>query len=285
MIFNYISPDPKTCDDSLAPLVPYWQIEDILIGARYILRRRDADEIIGRARILNEIVSEYEQELVEIVENYRQLLSMYPDEAELLNDVISTDRDSTILEFKKITHEMVPVVVNSDWLESEDFAILALLKVDESIDAMGDEAPEDLLVHSGVLLEAYRCLLLAERAKGRNIQNLDEFKEFRGNYISKKNGQAGQMKFYNLKVSILDEYRQLRRERPLEDKKIIIAEIYANYEKRRPLLPRSDLLSPTHAKITIRNWIIKEGGDIVTESIPPESAAQAREALLNRYNF
>lgn len=291
MPFLHISPDPGSFDDQI-PCTPFWQTDDIMLGARYVLRRRSAKEVRERAGVIVTRIHQYEVDLVDTAEKIGAPFPMYPDEAALLQDTIMPDRAYPMRAPKGREDIPVPVVAESGWVAAEDFAVLALLKVDESIDAVCDGSPEDLLVSAGVLLEAYRCLLLAERARGRDIMVAEEYDEFKKKYheqkrlrISEQNRKAPESRRpEKMKASVLEEYRHIRHEFPEKARNEIADEIADRYLRSLPQLTSDDCkLSPGNARRTIRDWIKR----FESQAAPPpvSTPSETRKALRKKHQF
>lgn len=290
--FLHISPDPTSRDD-LIPVVPFWQVHDILLGTRYVLRRRTANEVRERAVIILNMIRQYEEALVDTAHQIGEPVPTYPDDAALLQDIMVPNRVFPLRQPAKREGIDAPVVAEEGWVEAEDFAVLGLLKVDQAIDALQDETPQDIIVSAGVLLEAYRCLLLAERVRGRDILTPEEFDDFRERYnankkdkITEQNSQAVKgRKTEILRLRILDLYRNMRRDRPSEDSKVLAREIAKAYLDSYPDLPERDrILSPTNAYRTVRDWIKKE--DTLSQSKQsPAPFNEARKEPRKKHQF
>lgn len=293
MLFLHISPDPRSVDD-LIPCAPFWQVEDILLGARYVLRRRNSEEVRERAALLVWRMHLYEADLVEAAEKTGLPFPMYPDDAALLKDLTMPGRAFPMRAPKTREGISVPVVVEEGWVEAEDFAVLALLKVDQSLDALCDGTQEDLLVCAGVLLEAYRCLLLAERARGRDIFLAEEFDEFKRQRLEQKKRRISEQnrmapkkrKPEKLKASVLEEYRNIRSKFPEKGRNQIADEIADRYMESLPNLDNGDCkLSPGNARRTIRDWIKRFESQQTSVPPHPVSSHEARKALRNKHRF
>lgn len=275
MIFLHISPDPMSCDDQI-PVTPYWHIEDILQSAKYVLRQRKAEEVSGRAKVIRTKILEYEDRLVGRVKPLDESPPRDPDDAELFNKIRMPDRVSPCTISDKATDIKVPVFVEKGWTVAEDLAILALLKIDESIDALNDETPEDFLTYAGVLLDAYRCLLLAERARGRVILTPDEYEEFKRERIKQKKLRISEQnsealknrKTEKLKASLLEQYRQMRLAYPEKNSCALTKIIVKMYEDLRH--QHDCQLSPTNASRTICHWIKLEEKSLLARSTLPD---------------
>ncbi|GFO57263.1 hypothetical protein GMSM_42700 [Geomonas sp. Red276] len=235
----------------------------------------------------------YEGKLVETAEEIGAPFPMYPDDAALLEDTIMPGR---VFPFRASTPREdipIPVVLEEGWVGAEDFAILALLKVDQAIDSLNDYTGKDLQVFAGLLLEAYRCLLLAERARGREMLTPGEFDEFKRKYgeakasrIKEQNRLAGMKKRKAIKDKILGRYLQLRQERPSEERKVLAREVADEYiQGLASLGPNDPQLSMTNAARTIKEWIRNEGDITPNEPELPTSPQKARQALKGKHRF
>lgn len=220
---------------------------------------------MARSAIIYDRIRRYEEDCIETAEKLK--LSIYLDDADLLQNVIMPDRVHIFRKPKKGESKDIPVISDEGWVEAEDLAVLALMKVDESIDARQDNSPEDLVVSSGLLLEAFRSLLLAERVGGRKIWTADEFKQFERNYVdfrrqkqSKENSEAvNSRSTEKLRLYILKLFHQMRLDWPDKNAKTICREIIAKYEIRADHFGAINCdLSPTRSSRTIREWIKKE---------------------------
>lgn len=290
MHFLHISPDPRSVDDQI-PCIPFWQIDDIILSARYILRRRSAKEVKERAGLIVVRIRQYEEDLVDTAEKIGVPFSMYPDDAALLQDIIMPDRAFPMRAPKVREDIPVPVVVESGWVAAEDFAVLALLKVDQSIDAVGDGTPTELLVSAGVLLEAYRCLLLAERARGRDVMVVEEYDEFKRKYLEQKRLRISEQnrkapknrKPEKLKASVLEKYRCMRHEHPEKSRNEIADELADQYLQTLPSLTSDDcMLSPANARRTISDWIKRSEHP---PSVLPPPPNETHKTLRKKHQF
>lgn len=297
-LFRHISPDPQSKSD-MVPAIFFWQTHDIMLGARFILRRRRADEILDRARLITAKFFEYEQNLVEEAIALGEPFAMNPDEGTLLKEIIMPERAFPFRRVKEDEKDgsSVPFVPVEGWLEAEDLAIFALLKVDQALDALGDEMPEDTIVCAGGLLDAYRCLLLAERARGRDIMTREEFETFKKNYLQREKEKISETKRkavqcrerQKLKDSVLEKFHCMRLDRPDENPYALADEIADEYVASHASLPlEKRAIFPTTARDTFRRWVkqtLKTPQKEQPKVHPPETHQSIRHKLSEKNKF
>jgi len=239
-IFENISFAPDTQKDN-ALLAPFWQILDILDNARFILRRRHTAEVEERAALILQKMSEFKADMVED-EECAELEALLQDDLATLEFLMLPERAYPFHQSIEEQAECAPWAAETGWIIAEDMAVLALTSVDKAISKLRETGDDSKDCAASNLLDAYRCILHAERAGGRYVQSEDEFYETmaylgetrnRFNNLKKSKATTFRTK-QQLKNRIIECYHKLQLEQPKASKRQLAMTIFDNYEEPSP---------------------------------------------------